>query len=159
MEDLMESFKPQRVVIDSLYTYQASIGSTERVYRDFLRAVVTLMKHYQATAVYNHENAELLGLSSMMGNFSCSSVIDNIILMNWVELGDTFRHALTIAKMRAAPTSHTTHECEVIDGEGLRVLPRPIAGIIPSRPFSSYVGLISRSPERNPDMVNREQEP
>jgi circadian clock protein KaiC len=159
MEDLMESFKPQRVIIDSLYTYQSSIGSSERVYRDFLRAVVTLMKEYQATAVYNHENPEILGVSAMMGNFSCSSLFDNIIMMNWVELGDTFRHAMTIAKTRAVATNHTTRECEVIDGEGLRVLPRPIAGIIPSRPFSSYVGLISRSPERNPEISKREQEP
>ena len=36
--------------------------------------------------------------------------------LNWVELGDTFRHALTVAKMRAMPTSRTTHECEIVSG-------------------------------------------
>jgi circadian clock protein KaiC len=149
IEQIMEHFKPHRVVTDSLSTYHSSIGTTGKDYRDFLRALVALMKHHQATAVYNHENPEILGMTSMMGHISASSLVDNIILMNWVELGDTFRHALTIAKMRAAATNHTTHECEVIDGEGLHVLPRPIGGIL--RPFSSYIGLISRAPERNPE--------
>lgn len=27
----------------------------------------------------------------MMGSFQMSSLVDNIILMNWVELGDSFR--------------------------------------------------------------------
>ena len=85
----------------------------------------------------------------MMGAFSVSSLVDNILLMNWVELGDTFRHGLTIAKMRANPTIRTTHECEVIDGQGMRVLPRVIPGAAPL-PFSGYLGLISRSPERGP---------
>jgi hypothetical protein len=32
----------------------------------------------------------------------------------------------------------------------MRVLPRPIAGALPVRPFASYLGLVSRSPERHP---------
>ena len=107
------------------------------------------MKMYQVTAIYNHENPEILGMSSMMGAYAVSSLVDNIILMNFVELGDTFRHGMTIAKMRASPVNRTTHECEVIDGRGMRVLPRPIIGAVPMRPFASYLGLISRAPERH----------
>jgi KaiC/GvpD/RAD55 family RecA-like ATPase len=108
------------------------------------------MKEYQVTAIYNHENPQMLGMSSMMGEFAVSSLVDNIILLNWVELGDTFRHGLTIAKMRSNPVNRTTHECEVINGQGMRVLPRPIAGTAALRPFASYLGLVSRAPERHP---------
>jgi circadian clock protein KaiC len=149
IEEIVRTFKPQRAVIDSLSTYGSNIGTTGRDYRDFFHALVVLMKEYQVTAIYNHENPEMLGMSSMMGAFSVSSLVDNIILMNWVELGDTFRHGLTIAKMRSNPTNRTTHECEVINGQGMRVLPRPIAGALPLRPFASYLGLISRAPERH----------
>jgi hypothetical protein len=45
-----------------------------------------------------------------------SSLVDNILLLNWVELGDVFRLGITVAKMRANPTTHITHECEVVDG-------------------------------------------
>ena len=65
-------------------------------------------------------------MSSMMGGFAMSSLVDNIILMNWVELGDTFRLGLTVAKMRANATNRTTHECEIRDGHGLVVLPAVI---------------------------------
>jgi KaiC/GvpD/RAD55 family RecA-like ATPase len=106
------------------------------------------MKEHRVTAVYNHENPEMLGMSSMMGEFKVSSLVDNIILMNWIELGDTFRHALTVAKMRAMPTSRTTHECEIVNGQGMRVLPRPVRPALPIVPFAGYLGLIPRAPER-----------
>jgi circadian clock protein KaiC len=148
IEEIVQTFRPQRAVIDSLSTYASSIGTVGRDYRDFFHAIVVLMKEYQVTAIYNHENPEMLGMSSMMGASAVSSLVDNIILMNWVELGDTFRHGLTIAKLRANPATRTTHECEVIDRQGMRVLPRPITGALPVRPFASYRGLISRAPER-----------
>jgi circadian clock protein KaiC len=148
IEEIVRTFKPQRAVIDSLSTYGSNIGTSGRDYRDFFHALVVLMKEYQVTGIYNHENPEMLGMSSMMGALSVSSLVDNIILMNWVELGDTFRHGLTIAKQRANPTVRTTHECQVINGQGMRILPRPIAGAVPLRPFASYLGLISRAPER-----------
>ena len=148
METLVEHFKPERAVIDSLSTYGSSLGAAERSFRDFFHAIVALMKEHQVTAVYNHENPEMLGMSSMMGEFKVSSLVDNIILMNWIELGDTFRHALTVAKMRGMPTSRTTHECEVVNGQGMKVLPRRLAVAVPSVPFAGYLGLISRAPER-----------
>ena len=147
IEQLVQQFKPRRVVIDSLATYGSTLGSSVRVFRDFFHAMVALMKEHQVTAVYNHENPEILGMSSMAGEYAMSSLVDNILLLNWVELGDEFRLGLTIAKMRANPTSRVTHECEVVNGQGMRVLPRrmPPAGL----PFTSYSNLVSRSPERS----------
>ena len=158
IEAIVEGFRPQRAVIDSLSTYGSSLGTAERHFRDFFHAIVALMKEHQVTAVYNHENPEMLGMSSMMGEFKVSSLVDNIILMNWVELGDTFRHALTVAKMRAMPTSRTTHECEILNGQGMKVLPRPLRAALPMVPFAGYLGLLSRAPERRtPPMVPETQ--
>jgi KaiC/GvpD/RAD55 family RecA-like ATPase len=92
----------------------------------------------------------MLGMSSMMGDFAMSSLVDNIILMNWVETGDTFRLGLTVAKMRANPTTRMTHECEIVDQQGMRVLPRNLPVIAPPVPFSRYRSLISRGPTRFP---------
>jgi circadian clock protein KaiC len=155
IEEIVRTFRPRRALIDSLSTYASNIGTVGRDYRDFFHALVVLMKEYQVTAVYNHENPEMLGMSSMMGASAVSSLVDNIILMNWVELGDTFRHGMTIAKMRGSPVIRTTHECEIEDGHGMRVLPRPIHGVVPLRPFASYMGLISRAPERRTEADDR----
>jgi len=148
IEQLVEEFKPKRVLIDSLSTYGANMGTGGRVFRDFFHALVALMKEHQAAAVYNHENPEMLGMSSMMGDFAMSSLVDNILLMNWIELGDAFRLGLTVAKMRSNPNTRSTHECEILDGQGMRVLPRQIPGPRAHHPFSSYQNLISRAPVR-----------
>ena len=55
-------------MIDSLSTYGSSLGTQGRVFRDFFHALVALMKEHQIAAVYNHENPEMLGMSSMMGD-------------------------------------------------------------------------------------------
>jgi circadian clock protein KaiC len=158
IEQIVEEFEPKRVVIDSLSTYGSSLGTQGRVFRDFFHALVALMKEHQIAAVYNHENPEMLGMSSMMGDLAMSSLVDNIVLMNFVEIGDTLRLGVTIAKMRANPVDRVTRECEVVNGQGMRVLPRALPGALPRTAFSSYHGLISRSPERRPPQPPPEEE-
>jgi len=150
IEQLVQEFKPTRVLFDSLSTYGSNLGTEGRMFRDFFHALVALMKEHQTVTVYNHENPEMLGMASMMGDFAMSSLVDNILLMNWIELGDRFRLGLTVAKMRANPNTRATHECEILNGQGMRVLPRQIPAPM-VRPFSSYLNLVSRNPSRHPD--------
>ena len=146
IERLVEEFKPRRVVLDSLATYDSAMGTQARVFRDFFHALTALMKEHQVAAIYNHENKEMSGMSRMMGELGMSSMVDNILLLNWIELGDAFRLGLTVAKMRANPVERVTHECEITD-HGMRVLPRQLPSV-PKTAFSGYYGLISRAPER-----------
>jgi circadian clock protein KaiC len=147
VEQLVNDFRPTRVLFDSLSTYGSNLGTSGRMFRDFFHALVALMKEHQTATVYNHENPELLGMASMLGEFAMSSLVDNIVLLNWIELGDAFRLGVTVAKMRANAHVRATHECEIVDGKGMRVLPRrlpPAAAL----PFSSYRNLVSRNPAR-----------
>lgn len=82
----------------------------------------------------------------MTDDFAMSSLVDNI-RMNRIEMGDVGRLGLTVAKMRAIPNRRSRHECEPLDGQGLRVLPREIPPSV-MRPFSRYQKLISRNPGR-----------
>jgi circadian clock protein KaiC len=150
IEQVVDEFQPTRVLFDSLSTYGSNLGTTGRSFRDFFHALVALMKEHQTATVYNHENPEMLGMASMMGDFAMSSLVDNILLMNWIEIGDVFRLGLTVAKMRGNPNARATHECEIMNGKGLRVLPREIPAPM-VRPFSSYLNLISRNPARRSD--------
>ncbi|HEX5431691.1 MAG TPA: ATPase domain-containing protein, partial [Bryobacteraceae bacterium] len=52
IEQLVGSFKPKRVLIDSLSTYGSSLGTKGRLFRDFFHALVALMKEKQIAAVY-----------------------------------------------------------------------------------------------------------
>ena len=62
IEHIMETFKPKRVVLDSLSTYGSSLGADGRMFRDFSHALVALMKEHQVAAVDNNENPEMLGM-------------------------------------------------------------------------------------------------
>lgn len=146
IEQLVREFKPRRVVIDSLSTYGSSLGTRGRIFRDFFHALTALMKESQIAAIYNHENPEMLGMASMMGEFAMSSLVDNILLMNWIELRDCFRLGITVAKMRGNPVDRVTRECEVLNGRGMHVLPRILPP--PKEPFSAFAGLVSRAPTR-----------
>jgi circadian clock protein KaiC len=148
IEEIIKEFMPKRVVFDSLSTYGSALGTEGRTFRDFFHALTALMKEHQIAAVYNHENPEMLGMAKMMGDFQMSSLVDNIILMNWVEIGDTFRLGLTVAKMRANPVDRSTHEVQILNGAGMRVLERELPVAVVQHPFSSYAGLVSRAPER-----------
>ena len=44
------------------------MGTEERTVRDSFHALLALMKEHPIAAVYNHENPEMLGMSSMMGD-------------------------------------------------------------------------------------------
>ena len=90
-----------------------------------------------------------------LGEFAMSSLVDNILLMNFVETGNVFRLGMTVAKMRSNPTHRMTYECEVLDGQGMRVLPRHLPLAVP-QPFSRYQGLISRAPTRRPGVASPE---
>jgi circadian clock protein KaiC len=147
VEQIVEEFRPTRVLFDSLSTYGSNLGVTGRSFRDFFHALVALMKEHQTATIYNHENPEMLGMASMMGDFAMSSLVDNIVLMNWIEIGDIFRLGLTVAKMRGNPNARATHECEIRNGQGMVVLPREIPASV-TRPFSAYLNLISRNPVR-----------
>jgi circadian clock protein KaiC len=142
----------RRVVIDSLAGY-GSMVSPAGPLQNFLHAVVTLLRQQHITALLCHENPEMLGMSTMSGAMEVSSLVDNILLLNWVELGDTFRLGLTVAKARAMPTSRATYECEIVDGRGLQVLPRAVP--VPHLPFARYYGLLSRAPERRSSRPTR----
>lgn len=87
-----------------------------------------------------------------------SSLVDNILLLNFVELGDTFRVALTIGKMRSNAVNRASREVEVTDGQGMRVIPRVLPAALSKSAFSRYQGLISRAPERRPPQLPREAE-
>jgi circadian clock protein KaiC len=82
-----------------------------------------------------------------MPDFAVSSIVDNIIMLNFVELGTTLRRAITVAKARGSAHQFTTREFTIGPG-GITLLPVDEATALPVLPFPSYYGLLSRAPTR-----------
>jgi len=87
-----------------------------------------------------------------MPDFAISSIVDNLILMNFVELGTSLRRAITVAKARGSEHEFVTREYTIGPG-GITLLPMEEGKGLPVLPFQSYYGLLSRAPTRiSPDL-------
>ncbi|MDG3004232.1 ATPase domain-containing protein [Paludisphaera mucosa] len=142
----IEEQQIDRLVIDSMTNYSMAVQDPQ-MYRDFCHALVGYCKQRLMTTFLNCENPELFGISSYTPDFPIAPLLDNIILLNFVELGDTMHRAMTVAKARGSNHGFVTREFEIGQG-GITLVPID-EGQVPVRlPFASYQNLLSRAPTR-----------
>ncbi|QYF92075.1 AAA family ATPase [Massilia sp. PAMC28688] len=145
---LIEEHGIDCVVFDSCAVYEMT-SPTEVA--DYLYAIATYCKDRLATVFFNYESPELLGLSQISQELKGSHLVDNIILLNYVEISTLLRRAIAIPKVRGSRNRQVTREYLIGEG-GLSLLPEDMGAnpsdAVPQLPFSSYYGLLSRSPSR-----------
>jgi len=142
------------VVFDSCAVYEMT--SPDEV-ADYLYALATFFKDRLATIFFNYESPELLGLSQISEELKGSHLVDNIILLNYVEISTVLRRAIAIPKVRGSRNQQVTREYVIAEG-GLQLIDESNgnvdpAGMVPQLPFSSYYGLLSRSPSRQSPLI------
>src|SRR6202171_4046499 len=152
----IEEHKIERLLIDGMTSYSSALGD-QGMYRDFIHSLVAYTKNRLMTTFFHYENPELFGVSNYMPDFAISSIVDNLILMNFVELGSSLRRAITVAKARGSEHEFATREYTIGPG-GLSLLPLEEGKALPVLPFQSYYGLLSRAPARlSPDLPRSRQ--
>lgn len=137
------------IVFDSVAVYE--LASRSEV-ADFLYAVATHFKNRLATVLFNYESPELLGVSQISEELKGSHLVDNIILLSYVEISTVLRRAIAIPKVRGSRIRQVTREYIIAEG-GLALLEEDTsaaaaANAVPQLPFSAYSSLLSRSPTR-----------
>jgi circadian clock protein KaiC len=150
---LVEREQIDYVVFDSVAVYQMT--SRDEV-SDYLYALATFFKDRLATILFNYESPELLGLSQISEELKGSHLVDNIILLNYVEISTVLRRAIAVPKVRGSHNRQITREYVIGEGGLLLVDERADqdkTGVVPQLPFSSYYGLLSRSPSRQSPLV------
>lgn len=142
----IEEHHIERLIVDGMTSYQTALED-EQLYREFFHALVGFCKGRLMTTFLSYENPELFGINQFMPEFPVSSIVDNIVLMNFVELGNTLHRGLTVAKARGSNNQFVTREFTIGEG-GISLVPVNQAEALPILPFSSYYGLLSRAPAR-----------
>jgi circadian clock protein KaiC len=143
----IEQYEIQRLVIDGVTSYSTAVDD-QRAYRDFFHALVAYSKFRLMTTFFNYENPELFGISSYMPEFPVSSIVDNIILLSLVELGNTLHRCMAVVKARGCKHEFDTREFTIGQG-GIKLLPLDKTVELPSLPIESYSSVLSRAPTRN----------
>ena len=144
--NLVEKHNIQRMVIDGMTSYSSALVE-QSVYRDFVHALVAFSKFRLMTTFFNYENPEFLGLSAFMPDFPVSSIVDNILLLNMVEINSSLRRCATVVKARGSKHEFDSREY-VIERGGVRLLPFDESVEPKPRPFSAYSSVLSRAPSR-----------
>src|ERR1700738_242378 len=142
----IEKHKIQRLLIDGMTSYSNALKDPG-LYRDFIHSLVAYSKHHLMTTFFNYENPELFGVTHYMPDYAISSIVDNLILLNFVELGTSLRRAITVAKARGSAHQFVTREFTIGPG-GISLVPLEEGKSLPVLPFQSYYGLLSRAPTR-----------
>ncbi|MDQ6640166.1 MAG: AAA family ATPase [Pseudomonadota bacterium] len=136
------------IVLDSVAVYE--MASTDQA-ADFLYAVADYMKGRLATVFFNYESPELLGVSQISEELKGSHLVDNIVLLSYVEISTRLRRAIAVPKVRGSNNQQVTREYTIGQG-GISLLdesaPDTDAEAVPQLPFSRYYGLLARSPSR-----------
>jgi circadian clock protein KaiC len=143
---LIEEHRIERLIIDGMTSYQNALEE-EQLYREFFHALVSYSKQRLMTTFLAYENPELFGVNQFMPEFPVSSIVDNIVLLNFVELSNTIHRAITVAKSRGSAHQFVTREFTIGPG-GITLVPVDQARALPVLPFQSYYGLLSRAPTR-----------
>ncbi len=151
---LVEAHDIDLVVCDSVAVYETNSG--ERA-SDFLYALATYFKNRLATVYFNYESPELLGVSQISKDLRASHLVDNILLLSYVEISTRLRRALAVPKARGSQNIQTTREFEIREG-GIALVEEAVdthETKVPQLPFSHYDGLLSRSPSRRAPAVDQ----
>jgi circadian clock protein KaiC len=142
----IEEHDIQRMVIDGVSSYSTALND-QRAYRDFIHALVAYSKYRLMTTFFNYENPELFGMSSYMPEFPVSSIVDNIILLSLVELGNTIHRCMAVVKARGCKHEIDTREFSIGEG-GLSLMPLDKEVTLPPLAVESYSSVLSRAPTR-----------
>lgn len=154
---IVDEHNVKRVLVDSLAAYIVD-EQNMREFRDFIYALNTFFKDRLVTAFMNYESPELLGVSQMSETMKASPIVDNIVLLNYVEFSNRLRRAITVPKARGTSPSRLTREYRIRKG-GMQI--EPLAEpedpeSVPQLPFSSYYGVLARAPARRSPVIDEQ---
>jgi circadian clock protein KaiC len=134
-----------RLVVDGLTAIRNALNDDRR-FREFMHGIMAFTKERLMTTLLCYEHPELFGMSRFMPEAGISSIVDNIILLNLVELGDRLHRAITVVKSRGSKHVLTTHEYTIGSG-GIGLVPAR-DGAFGRGSFGDYFNLLSRAPTR-----------
>lgn len=147
---LVQNNRIDCIVLDSIAVYEMT--SPDEM-ADFLYALASFFKDRLSTVIFNYESPELLGVSQISEELKGSHLVDNIVLLNYVEISTRLRRAIAVPKVRGSRNLQVTKEYTIGQG-GISVLEEEDNELsVPQLPFSAYYGLLSRSPSRQSPLI------
>lgn len=129
MKEEIETFRPNRVAIDSLSAMERV--STMKGFREFVIGMTSFIKQQEVAGLFTSTTPTLLGGTSIT-EAHISTITDSIILLRYVETYGEMRRGLTVLKMRGSKHDKDIREFH-IDSDGMHI----------GKPFRNIAGILS----------------
>lgn len=105
----------RRVVIDSVAELESAVRDLER-FDDFLASLVGFFRGHEVTTLMTREIPQLFGSELTIASRGLSYIVDNIILLRYLELQGQIRRAITVLKNRGSNHDKALRELLISDG-------------------------------------------
>ncbi len=133
MREAIETFKPERVAIDSLSALERA--GLPHGFREFVIGMTAYIKTKEITGLFTATTPTLVGGASITETH-ISTITDTIILLRYVELFGEVKRGITVLKMRGSAHEKQIREMEITD-KGMQV----------KGPFRQLIGVLSGHPQ------------
>lgn len=140
MREAIESFKPQRMAVDSLSALERA--GHPRGFRELIIGLTSYIKTKEITGLFTATTSTLVGGSSITESH-ISTITDTIILLRYVELYGEIKRGITVLKMRGSKHEKQIREL-VINESGMQI----------KEPFRQLVGVLSGHPQVLPELLD-----
>lgn len=133
----VEQRKVHRIVIDSVAELEFAVRDPER-FDDFLASLVGFLRSHEVTTLMTREITQLFGSELSIASRGLSYIVDNIILLRYVELNAEIHRALAVLKNRGSDHDKSLRELTMREGK-VRVGTRftQLAGLMTGMPHST----------------------
>lgn len=135
IREAVKTRKVQRVVIDSVAELESAVRDPER-FDDFLASLVGFLRENEVTTVMTREIAQIFGSELTIASRGLSYIVDNIVLLRYIELRAEIRRAIMVLKNRGSNHDKRLREL-LIDHGQMRIGER----------FANLSGLMTGMPQ------------
>jgi circadian clock protein KaiC len=140
IRDAVTTRQVRRVVIDSVAELEYAVRDPER-FDDFLASLVGFLREHEVTTLMTREIAQIFGTELTISSRGLSYIVDNIILLRYIELQGEIKRAITVLKNRGSNHDKRLRELMIEDG-----------GIIIGERFQNLSGVMTGIPQTIVDL-------
>jgi circadian clock protein KaiC len=136
----IEEISAQHVVIDNINGFRFSVGDGDKL-SEHVNVLSKYFRSKNITSIFINEVPELMGSTTISGD-GTTFILDNIILLRYIEMESEMKKAISVLKMRGSNHDKEIREL-VITKKGIEV----------KLPFAEYSGLMSGNPVKSPSQA------
>jgi circadian clock protein KaiC len=116
IREAVEARNVQRVVIDSVAELEFAVRDPER-FDDFLASLVGFLRGKEVTLLMTREITQIFGNQLTISSRGLSYIVDNIVLLRYIEIAAEIRRAIAVLKLRGSDHDKALRELTMSNGK------------------------------------------